>query len=142
MSLQRLQIEAAKLNAEIRALKSGSGIRQSHAISSASSTISDSATPVSDATAPDHDNALHRDYRGLGKCFVILSELWVRRSLLRRPCPPDLQSVGPWHPARCTNDAAWDNGIIAEFYFLLPSSYHEFIENSALFSEEVCTNLS
>ena len=109
--------------------------KQDHVISSALSTTLDAVTP-------DQGNAHHLEYRSLGKRFAILSELWMWRTLLRCPCPTDLQSLGPWHPGQCANDAAWDEGIVAELYHLLPSPYHEFIENLALFSDEVCKNFS
>ena len=99
--------------------------------------------PISSTSSPSETttskkSSLHSEYRGLGKRFAVLSELWVRRSALRQPCPIDLQTLGPWHPSRCANDAAWDGGIVSELYYLLPSSHHELIEKSALFSEEVC----
>jgi len=128
---QRLQIEAAKLQAENQALKSGGTIKQAgHSISLTSSTTAVTTTAI-------QDQELQREFRGLGKRFAILSELWVERSVLRRPNPQHLQLLGPWHPKRCANDAAWDEGIIAELYFLLPESYHDYIENSATFSEMV-----
>ena len=137
MSSQRLQIETARLRAEVRTLKSTSGTNQT-TISSASSAVSDTAAPDQ-----DDDNASNfAKYRGLGKRFAIISELWVRSSLLRRPCPIDLRSTNPWHARRCANDAAWDDGIVAELYFLLPGPYHEFIEGSARFSSEVCEERS
>ena len=117
-----------KLKAEIKTLKSTGPVT-----SSVSSAVSETAT------APDQETARRlAEFRGLGKRFAVLSELWVRPSLLKQPCPEDLQSLGPWHSKRCANDAAWDRGIVAEMYFLLPSSYHEFIENSTLFSDGVC----
>jgi hypothetical protein len=129
---QRLQIETTKLKAENKALKSKSNIRQGHtAISSASSAVSDAATNP-------EEKARLAEFRGLGKRVAILSEIWLRRSLLRQPCPTDLQSLGPWHLGRCENAAAWDDGIVAELYHFLPSPFHEALENSALFSEQVC----
>jgi hypothetical protein len=126
---QMYQIENAKLRAEIRSLKGTS--RTSGPVSSASSIV---------PAGQDEDNSLHLEYRGLGKRFAILSELWMRPSLLKQPCPSYLQTLGPWHSRRCADDAAWDDGIISELYFLLPGPYHELIESSPLFSDQVCTN--
>ena len=123
-----MQIETAKLKAENRALKSKDTSKLvGRTISSASSV----------AAVTDQDKVLHREYRGIGKRFAILSELWVRRSILRRPCPPDPEQLGPWNRKRCANDATWDNGNVTELYFLLPEPYHDLIEHSALFSDMV-----
>ena len=115
-----MQVETAKLKAENRALKSGQG-----------------RSPRPAAEVPIQDRTLHREYRGLGKRFAVLSDLWVRRSILRRPYPPLLRSLGPWNSGRCATDAAWDSGNVAELYTLLPEPYHDLIENSPLFSEMV-----
>ena len=132
---QQLQVETTNLKAQIRVMKSATTTSQSHAISSASS-----ATSV--ITTADQDSTSHLEYRGFSKCFAILSKLWMRRSLLRCPYPIGLWSLGPWHPGWCASDAAWNEGTIGELYHLLPSSCHEFIENSALFLDEVHENHS
>ena len=116
-------------------MKSATTIKQGHVISSASSA-------ASVTTTVDEGNTPHLEYRGFGKCFAILSEVWMWGSLLRCPYPTELRSLGPWHPRQCASDAAWDEGTVAELYHLLPSSCHEFIENLALFSDEVCENPS
>jgi len=103
----------------------------------ASSTVSATTLSTVSATSTNQDASLDGDYSGLGKRFAILSELWVRRSILGQPNPPHLQSLGPWHPGRCANNAAWDEGIVAELYFLLPGRYHELIECSPAFSAKV-----
>ena len=128
MSSQRMQIETAKLKAENRALKSKDTSKLvGQTISSASSA----------AAVTNQDKVLHREYRGLGKRFAILSELWVRHSILRRPCPPDLEQLGPWNCERCANNATWDKGNVTELYFLLPEPYHNLIKHSALFLDMV-----
>lgn len=133
--LQRLQIETARLKADISTLKTITSVNQGHVVTSASSALSDTTTP-------DQDKRLRIEYRGLGRRFAILAELWVQRSHLGRPCTINIQSSGPWDLGRCANNTAWDEGIVAELYFFLPSRYHEFIENSELFSAEVCQNPS
>ena len=60
--------------------------------------------------------------------------LWPKLSILRRPCP----ELNPWHPDRCASDATWDEGDVAELYHILPKAFHELIEESALFADEVC----
>jgi len=118
-----MQLEAAKLKAQIRALKSGQDRTTS---------------PVSSAVvAPATDKSILCEYRGVGKRFTVLSELWARRSILRKPFPPRFQSLGPWDSGRCANDATWNEGNIAELYVLTPESYHDLIENSALFADQV-----
>lgn len=120
------------MRAENRVLKSSGAVKHNQASSAASS--------VSVAT-PNEDGATLRDFRGAGKQYTILSDLWPQRSILRRPCPPNFDSFGPWDLRRCANDTAWDQGNVAELYHLLPERYHEFIEHSALFSDQVCTHL-
>ena len=120
---QQMQIETAKLKAENRALKSG----QSRSTTPASSTVA----------VPTQDRTLHCEYRGIGKRFAVLSELWAQCSILRKPYPPRLQSLGPWDSGRCVNDTVWGEGNIAELYVLTPESYHDLIENSALFADQV-----
>lgn len=124
---QRLQIENAKLAAENRTLKSTD-----------TSKLGRTFNPTSSTTAKANpDQLLHCEYRGVGKRFAVLSDLWVQHSILRKPCPPRFQPLDPWDSRRCADDAAWDEGNIVELYFLLPKSYHELIERSALFSKMV-----
>lgn len=40
------------------------------------------------------------------------------------------------------DNAAWEEGIIAELYFFLPESSHQLIEHSAIFTKMVCRQLS
>lgn len=126
---QRLQVEAAKLRAENRTLKS------------LGATTGSTGSSVSVA-APNEDGATLRGFRAAGKQFTVLSDLWPQPSILRRPYPPHLQELGPWDASRCTGDASWDEGNVAELYELLPARYHELIEHSALFSDEVGIFLS
>ena len=126
MLFQQLQVEATQLKAKLRELWSNPVLPISFTSSSSSETTA------------SKNNTLHSEYWGLGRQFAILSKLWVWCSALRLPCPINLQMLGPWHLCWCTNDAAWDSGISSELCYLLPSSYHELIESSALFLEEVC----
>ena len=125
---QELQREASKLRAENRALKSTRPAKESQACSTASS--------VSLASHQEDDATIH-GYRSAGKRFVLLSDLWPKESVLSLPYPPRLKSLGPWHSGRSASDAAWNEGNVAELYELLPERYHELIEHSALFADEV-----
>ena len=119
--LQRLQIQNAELNAELRTLKS-------------SSAGSLSTTPVTAAAGTD---PLHRTYRNHGKRFAALSELWVKSSALGCPCPQRLESTSPWQHENLANRAAWEEGIVAELYYFLPQSCHVHIEESPVFGKMV-----
>lgn len=129
---QELQREASKLRAENRALKSTRPAKESQASSTASSVS---------LAVHEEDDATTRRYRSAGKRFVLLSDLWPKESVLRLPYPPRLKSLGPWHSGRCASDTAWNEGSVAELYELLPECYHELIEHSALFTEQVCDRI-
>ena len=131
MPHQRLQVESAKLKAEIRNLKSMGHAGQDRALSSASSST------LGVVTTNNENKLRHTEYRSLGKRFAILSELWVSPSILKLPRPTNLDTLDPWDPSRCANDQAWNNGIVTELYHFLPGSYHEFIGESATFSKQV-----
>ena len=128
-----MQIANAQLNAEVRALKAAGAGNPAQTGSAASSTISTATASVTAVTT--------RAYRNHGKRFAALSELWVKGSTLRRPYPERFRSLGPWHPQRWVNNAAWEEGIVAELYHILPESCHSLIEELALFSKEVCDQL-
>ena len=130
---QRLQIQNARLNAEMRTLKGTGASKQAQAGRVALSTISmDAATEEKKRLA---------GYRNHGRHLAALSELWIKESSLRWPYPQCLQSLGPWHPERYASNSAWEDGIVAELYSFLPESCHELIEHSALFSKMVCSDL-
>ena len=137
-SPQRLQLENARLNAAVKKLKvrgaSGQAVPD-NAMAAISVTTS---STISGTTTTNQDTSLHRDYSSFGKRFAVLSELWVQRSILRQPNPLRFQSSGPWDPERCRSDAAWNEGIIAELYSLIPERFHEHIEHSPVFSTKVC----
>jgi hypothetical protein len=116
------------LRAENRVLKSTVTVGQGQTSSTASSVS---------LAASSEDKATLSDFRAAGKQFAILGDLWPQRGILRRPCPPRLKPLGPWNFNRCANNATWDEGNVAELYQLLPERYHDLIEHSALFSEQV-----
>ncbi|KAF9779196.1 hypothetical protein BJ322DRAFT_1172217 [Thelephora terrestris] len=125
--VDEIKVEAAKLRAENRVLKSTVTVGQGQTSSTASSVS---------LTASSEDKATLSDFRAAGKQFAILGDLWPQRGILRRPCPPRLKPLDPWNFNRCANDATWDEGNVAELYQLLPERYHDLIEHSALFSEQ------
>lgn len=126
---QELQHETAKLRAENRSLKSTRPVTDGQACGTASSVS---------LAKPKEDDATRRGYCSAGKLFALLCDLWPKESILRLPYPPHLKSLGPWHSGWCANDAAWNEGNVAELYELLPEHYHELIEHLALFTDEVC----
>ena len=120
--VQRLQLENAKLSAEVRTLKGT-------AVGSISSTTS---------TAVAGKDPSHSEYRNLGKKFATVSELWVKSTALGHPFPERFRSSGPWNPERFTSNVACEEGIVAELYFFLPASYHDLIGGSTVFKQAVC----
>jgi len=125
---QRLQIANAQLSAEVRTLKATGTSKNAK---DGGDTFL--AIPIVEADR----KVLQRGYSNHGKCFAALSELWVRASALRKPYPQRLRDLGPWHPDRCTDNATWEEGIVAELYFFLPDSCHQLIKHSAVFSKLV-----
>lgn len=136
-SPHQLQLENAHLNAEVKKLKvrgtSGQAVPD-NAMAAVSATTS---STISGTTTTNQDTSLHCDYSSFRKCFAVLSELWVQRSISRQPNPLHFQSSGPWDPEWCQSDAAWNEGIIVELYSLIWEHYHEHIEHSPVFSNKV-----
>ena len=117
------------MSAEVRVLKATGSSKSANGSGDALSAI-----PAAEADR----KIIRRGYRNHGKRFSALSELWVKKSALGKPYPERLRLLGPWHPERIANNAAWEEGIVAELYFYLPTSCHEQIEHSTVFSTLVC----
>ena len=103
------------------------------------STSEPTLSTVSSKGDDDGDDPAH--FRGAGRKFALLCDLWPGLSMLGRPCPTSLPSSAPWCPEWCTSNAAWESGLLVELFYIVSAHHHKWIEGSPAFAKEVVNSI-
>lgn len=75
-----------------------------------------------------------KEVETLGRMFSVMGAPWMDSSSFKVPFPVNLP---PYEPQRYATEAARQQGIVAELFYLVPKGFHNMMQETAWFSETV-----